>query len=112
MNEFFNITDVGAARASFDLAGKRIYIAGHNGMVGRAIARRLTNEDCTILTVDHAGLDLRRQEAVERWVSAEKPDVIVIAAAKVGGIASNNSHPAQFIYRPFNSEVQRTDFWR
>jgi GDP-L-fucose synthase len=97
MNESLNGT-YGMARTPFELAGKRIYVAGHNGMVGRAIIRRLANEHCSILKVDQAGLDLRRQEVVEKWVSAEKPDVIVIAAAKVGGIAFNNSYPAHFIY--------------
>ena len=89
---------VGAASERFELAGKRVFIAGHRGMVGSALVRRLSRENCTLLKADRAQLDLTRQEAVERWLSAEKPDVIIVAAAKVGGIAFNSSHPADFIH--------------
>lgn len=82
----------------FELAGKRIYVAGHAGMVGQAILRRLQRENCIILTGDRGRLDLTRQEAAERWLSAEKPDVVIVAAAKVGGIAFNNAYPADFLY--------------
>jgi GDP-L-fucose synthase len=98
MDNFSTVSELGAAPAPFALAGKRIYLAGHNGMVGRAMTRRLAHEDCTILTVDRDQLDLRRQEPVESWVRTEKPDVIIVAAAKVGGISFNSSHPANFIY--------------
>src|SRR6516162_4513879 len=81
----------------FDLAGKRVYVAGHNGMVGAALARRLSSESCTILTVDRAALDLTRQEQTEQWISTAKPDAVILAAAKVGGIAFNNSHPVDFL---------------
>ena len=81
----------------FDLAGKRVYVAGHNGMVGAALVRRLGTESCTILTVDRATLDLTRQAETERWLDAAKPDAVILAAAKVGGIAFNNNHPVDFL---------------
>lgn len=82
----------------FDLRGKRIWIAGHRGMVGSAIVRRLESESCEILTATREELDLKEQAAVRRWVELQKPDVIVIAAAKVGGILANQSYPAEFLY--------------
>lgn len=82
----------------FDLAGQRVFVAGHAGMVGQAITRRLGDETCTILTGDRRLLDLTRQESAERWLSTEKPDVVIVAAAKVGGISFNSSHPANFLY--------------
>ena len=81
----------------FDLAGKRVYIAGHRGMVGAALLRRLRAESCTVLTVDRAGLDLTRQAETERWIGTAKPDVVVLAAAKVGGIAFNDRYPVDFL---------------
>jgi GDP-L-fucose synthase len=81
----------------FDLTGKRVYVAGHAGMVGQAIICRLGQENCTVLTGDRRVLDLTRQDVVERWLNAEKPDVVIVAAAKVGGIAFNNSHPVEFL---------------
>lgn len=94
------LTDVGVAPVTgpvFDLRGKRVYLAGHGGMVGSAIARRLVLEDCHVITVDRAGLDLRRQAETESWLKAERPDVVVLAAAKVGGIAFNNAYPVDFL---------------
>jgi len=82
---------------AFSLAGKRVWVAGHNGMVGSALVRRLQSEDCNTLTVDRRTLDLRRQKQVEDWLSETRPDAIFMAAAKVGGIFANDSHPAQFI---------------
>ena len=82
---------------SYDLAGKRVYVAGHKGMVGSAIARRLASENCTILTADRS-LDLREQRPVRDWFAANEPDAVIIAAAKVGGILANDSYPAQFLY--------------
>jgi len=81
----------------FELAGKRIYVAGHKGMVGAAIVRRLARENCEILTADRS-VDLREQAAVRHWFDQNRPDVVVIAAAKVGGILANDSFPAQFLY--------------
>ena len=81
-----------------DLAGKRVWVAGHRGMVGSAMVRRLASERCEVLGVDSRTLDLRDQAAVRRWVADERPDVVVVAAAKVGGILANASYPADFLY--------------
>jgi GDP-L-fucose synthase len=82
----------------FSLAGKRIFIAGHNGMVGSALVQRLASENCEVLTAPRTELDLRNQQAVRAWMSAHKPDAVVLAAAKVGGILANDSYPADFLY--------------
>lgn len=82
----------------FDVAGRRIYVSGHNGMVGSALVRRLRQEDCEIITAGRSRLDLRRQVEVEDFLKEIKPDCVVIAAAKVGGIVANDSYPADFIY--------------
>lgn len=82
----------------FELAGKRVYVAGHRGMVGSAVVRRLAQEDCTVLTASRAESDLRDSAAVRDWFAREKPDVVVLAAAKVGGILANDSFPAEFLY--------------
>ena len=82
----------------FDLTGRRIWVAGHRGMVGGALMRRLAREDCALITVDRAALDLRRQADVEAWIAEARPDVVIVAAAKVGGIAANDSYPADFMY--------------
>ena len=80
----------------FELEGKRIYVAGHAGMAGSAIVRRL-GKTCTILTAEHRELDLTQQEATERWLSAARPDVVVVAAGRVGGIMANNNYPVDFL---------------
>ena len=77
---------------------RRIWVAGHRGMVGSAIMRRLKGEDAEILTVDRRDVDLREQDAVRQWVARAKPDVIILAAAKVGGILANDSYPADFLF--------------
>lgn len=78
---------------------KRIYVAGHRGMVGGAVVRRLQNMGVSqILTTDRATVDLRRQTDVETFFAAHRPEIVVFAAAKVGGIHANNTYPAQFIY--------------
>ena len=82
----------------FDLVGRRIWVAGHRGMVGGALMRRLAREDCALVTADRATLDLRRQADVEAWIAQARPDVVIVAAAKVGGIAANDSYPADFMY--------------
>jgi GDP-L-fucose synthase len=82
----------------FALAGKRVWVAGHRGMVGSAIVRRLAKVDCEVLTAARAEVDLTRQAETEAWVAAKKPHAIFLAAAKVGGIHANNSRPAEFIY--------------
>ncbi len=82
----------------YELTGKRIWVAGHRGMVGAAIVRRLENENCEILTVSRDQVDLTRQGDVEDWITGNKPDAIFVAAAKVGGIVANDTLPAQFLY--------------
>lgn len=83
---------------TFSLEGRRVWVAGHRGMVGAALVRRLARERCEVLTIDRQQLDLRRQSDVERWMSSTRPDVIILAAAKVGGIIGNSSKPAEFLY--------------
>jgi GDP-L-fucose synthase len=82
---------------AFSLAGKRVWVAGHRGMAGSAIVRRLATENCHILTADRAQLDLQRQTDVETWLVANKPDAIFLAAATVGGIMANATRPAEFL---------------
>jgi GDP-L-fucose synthase len=82
----------------YPLEGKRIWIAGHRGMVGSALVRRLEKENCEILTAGRSELDLTRQDQTEAWLGRERPDIAVIAAAKVGGILANDSEPASFLY--------------
>src|SRR5439155_15318536 len=81
----------------FDLIGKKIYVAGHRGMVGSAILRRLADVRCEIVTAGRDEVDLERQEQAERFLAATKPDVVIAAAAKVGGIHANSAYPAEFI---------------
>ena len=81
----------------------KYYVAGHRGMVGSAIVRQLEarqaqGEALSIVTRTHAELDLRDQAAVAAFFAAEKPDVVILAAAKVGGIHANNTYPAEFLY--------------
>jgi GDP-L-fucose synthase len=80
-----------------DLSGRRVFVAGHRGMVGSAIVRRLAKANCTVVTVDRRRLDLLKQEDTERYLAATKPDVVIIAAGKVGGILANTTMPAEFI---------------
>jgi GDP-L-fucose synthase len=87
----------------YDLSGKRIFVAGHRGMVGgaivrRLIARRLECENCEILTAGRDELDLTDQAAVRAWMERERPDAVILAAARVGGILANDSYPADFLY--------------
>lgn len=82
----------------FDLTGKRVYVAGHRGMVGSALVRRLAREGVTIVTVDRNDIDLRNQAAVFDWFAKVKPQVVFLAAAKVGGILANDTLRADFIY--------------
>lgn len=83
---------------AFDTSGKRIFVAGHRGMVGSAIVRRLQGQGCEILTADRGQLDLLDQAATRSWLANERPDAVVLAAAKVGGILANDSYPADFLY--------------
>jgi GDP-L-fucose synthase len=82
----------------YPLSGKRIFVAGHRGMVGSAVVRRLQKIDCEILTVPHKEVDLRRQAETEAWLAASKPDTMFVAAATVGGILANDTRPAEFLY--------------
>jgi GDP-L-fucose synthase len=83
---------------SYDLKGKKVYVAGHRGMVGSAIVRRLASEGCEILTASRADADLTRQVEVEAWMDKNRPDAVFLAAAKVGGILANDTYPADFLY--------------
>ena len=86
-------------RRHFSLTGKRIFVAGHKGMVGSAIVRHLeATHDATILTASRQDCDLTRQDQVERWFARHKPDIVIDAAAKVGGILANDSYPADFLH--------------
>src|SRR5712664_3493527 len=87
-----------AAKPSFSLAGRRVFVAGHRGMVGSALLRRLAREDCEILTAGRNELDLRQQADVEAWLADKRPSVVLLAAATVGGIVANDTRPAEFIY--------------
>ena len=82
----------------FPLSGRRVWVAGHRGMVGQALVRRLASSGSEVLTVERAKLDLRRQSDVEDWIAQNKPEAVFIAAAVVGGILANDSRPAEFIY--------------
>lgn len=84
--------------ATYELSGKRVFVAGHRGMVGSAIVRRLQAEGCDILTAGRQELDLIDQAAVRGWLADAKPDAVIIAAAKVGGILANDTYPADFLY--------------
>jgi GDP-L-fucose synthase len=79
------------------LKGRRVFVAGHNGMVGSALVRRLGSEDCELIVVDRRTLDLRRQADTEHWLDETRPDVVIVAAAIVGGIAYNNNFPVDFL---------------
>jgi GDP-L-fucose synthase len=84
--------------APFDLTGKRIFVAGHNGMAGSAIVRRLRQEPCDeVLVVERRDVDLTRQEPTENYFRSMKPDVVVMAAGRVGGILANSTYPVEFL---------------
>ena len=86
------------AATRFELAGKRVFVAGHRGMVGSALVRRLVRENVALMTVPRSEVDLRDQAAVFAWFARAKPQVVFLAAAKVGGIVANNTLRAEFIY--------------
>jgi GDP-L-fucose synthase len=87
-----------SGKVPYTLAGKRVWVAGHAGMVGSAIVRRLGSENCQVLTAARDTLDLRRQADVESWMEEIKPQAIFLAAGKVGGIHANATEPADFLY--------------
>ena len=84
--------------SNFELAGRRVWVAGHRGMAGSAIARRLARENCEIVTATHSELDLLCQADVNAWMADKKVDVVFLAAARVGGIMANSTRPAEFLY--------------
>ncbi len=86
------------ADGAFALGGKKVYVAGHNGMVGSALVRRLASEDCDVVVASRAELDLTDQRAVFDWFAANRPDAVFLAAARVGGILANSSYPGDFLY--------------
>lgn len=81
----------------YELKGKKVYVAGHRGMVGSAIMRLLAARGIEVITAPRS-VDLREQGEVRDWFSNNRPDVAIVAAAKVGGILANDSHPAEFLY--------------
>ena len=83
---------------AYDLSGKRIFVAGHRGMVGAAIVRRLASEGCEVLVAGRDRLNLLDQAGVRAWMADNKPDAVILAAAKVGGILANDTYPADFLY--------------
>src|ERR1700738_3617230 len=86
------------AKTPFELKGKTVLVAGHRGMVGSALVRRLAQENGELLTVGRREADVRDQAAVAGWFAAKRPQVVFLAAAKVGGIVANNTLRAEFIY--------------
>ena len=82
----------------YSLAGKSVWVAGETGMVGSATVRRLALENCNILSATRRDLDLRDQAAVSAWMKNTRPDVVIVAAATVGGIFANSTRPAEFLY--------------
>ena len=93
----------------YDLRGKKVFVAGHRGLVGSAIVRRLASEDCQVLTASRAEADLVEQAAVRDWFAEQKPDAVFLAAAKVGGILANDTYPADFIYQNLMIEANVID---
>ena len=83
---------------TYNLSGKKVWVAGHRGMVGSAVCRQLENEDCNIIKAGRDEVNLVNQAEINDWMNAAKPDAIVIAAAKVGGIQANNNFPVDFLY--------------
>ena len=86
------------AKTPFELKGKTVFVAGHNGMVGAALVRRLAQEGVEVLAIRRAEVDLRDQAAVNAWFAAKRPQAVFLAAATVGGIVANNTLRAEFIY--------------
>ncbi|MCX5515494.1 GDP-fucose synthetase [Kaistia algarum] len=90
--------DLTNASLTYRLAGKRVYVAGHRGMVGSAVVRRLQRDGVEVMTSSRDKVDLRDSAAVGAFLKSAKPDVVVVAAAKVGGILANDTYPADFLY--------------
>ena len=90
--------------AKFELKNKTIFVAGHNGMVGSAICRALQQLPVNILTANKDKLDLVNEEAVKSWMAQYRPDAVILAAARVGGIFANDSYPVDFLLQ--NLKIQ------
>ena len=89
----------------YELKGKRVWVAGHRGMVGSAVARRLEAEDCDILFAPRDAVDLEERADVERFLAEHRPHAVVMAAAKVGGILANDRNPVEFLQRNLAMEL-------
>jgi GDP-L-fucose synthase len=89
---------LGVNDMAFSFEGQRVYVAGHRGMVGSALTRRLASEKCEILTASHKEIDLRRQAETEAWMAEKRPTAVFVAAATVGGIHANDTRPGEFLY--------------
>ena len=103
------MTETSGQSGDYKLAGKRVWVAGHRGMVGGALVRRLAEEGCEVLVADRRDADLSRQSEVEQWMAAHKPQAVFVAAAKVGGILANDTRPAEFIYDNLMIEANVVD---
>lgn len=88
----------GFLKTPFSLQGKSLWIAGHTGLVGSALCRKMESEGCTLLKVARPDLDLRDQSDVRGWMETHKPEIVIVAAAHVGGIFSNAREPAEYLY--------------
>jgi GDP-L-fucose synthase len=88
-----------SAHEVLDLRGKRVWVTGHNGLVGSAMVRRLEQEQCRVLVADRSTVDLTCQAATEAWMERERPQIVFAAAARVGGIVANATYPADFLYQ-------------
>ncbi len=87
-----------SSEIGYSFSGKRVWVAGHNGMVGAALVRRLAKENCEVLVVDRKSLDLKDQASTINWIVKTRPDAIFVAAATVGGILANDTRPVDFLY--------------
>lgn len=92
------MTDAQRLETPLEIASKRTFVAGHSGLLGSAVVGRLASEQCALITADRTEVDLTRQTEVESWFQQQKPDLVFVAAAKVGGILANDAYPADFIY--------------
>src|SRR5260370_35237506 len=93
----------------FSLTGRRVFVAGHRGMVGSALVRRLAREDCDILTAGRDELDLRQQGDVEGWLAEKRPSVVFLAAATGGGILANDTRPRKLLETHLQSSTNLID---
>jgi len=85
-------------KTGYSLDGKRVWVAGHRGLVGSALVRQLASRSCEILTASRTEVDLKDRQQVDRWMRQHRPQAIFLAAAKVGGIHANDTRPAEFLY--------------